>query len=256
MCVFLPSPDQIPSQQLHIFVEMSYIRMKMKVNTTMVSTIGDVLNLFVHKEWDQFDTFILSRPTLFQNISIAVSLNSQLNGMTLLHAAVRFSPPLDVIYKMIELCPYMVAVQDCLGRTALHVATGSGASPKIVALIANAHPPACDVQDRDGKTPLHFACDCSCVLFEDDGYICINSSKQQLYSESIVALLSHSLRATTLKDFENMIPLQHAILSKASSETIRMISDHMICFSDHMDGDRPRKKVRMISLDEGGGICH
>lgn len=150
----------------------------------------------------------------------------------------------------------MTAATDSLGRTPLHVAAGSGASPTLTALIAHAHPPACDVQDKDGKTPLHFACDCSCVLFDDEGNNKnMNFTKQVLHHESIAALLSYSVRAVTLRDFEEMIPLQHAVLSRASFRTIRLIVDHMKCCSgqiimDDVMDSRPRKKARRITFDE------
>eukprot|EP00984_Skeletonema_dohrnii_P035643 scaffold35653_cov189-Skeletonema_dohrnii-CCMP3373.AAC.2 len=144
--------------------------------------------------------------------------------MTILHAAVRYNPPLDVIAQMIRLCPHMTAAMDCLGRTPLHVAAGSGASPELIAMIAHAYPPACDVQDRDGKTLLHFACDSSCSLFEDD-----------------------EVRAATFQDYENMIPLQHAILSQASFRTVRLIGDAMKYFSSQqIFRERPCKKARRM----------
>eukprot|EP00573_Skeletonema_grethae_P003766 CAMPEP_0201697330 /NCGR_PEP_ID=MMETSP0578-20130828/10778_1 /ASSEMBLY_ACC=CAM_ASM_000663 /TAXON_ID=267565 /ORGANISM="Skeletonema grethea, Strain CCMP 1804" /LENGTH=180 /DNA_ID=CAMNT_0048183479 /DNA_START=129 /DNA_END=671 /DNA_ORIENTATION=+ len=168
---------------------------------------------------------------------------SEFNGMTLLHAAVRYNPPSDIIAQMLHLCPHMTAATDCLDRTPLHVATGSGANPKVIAMIAHAYPPACDIQDRDGKTPLHFACDGSCSLFEDD--VEITSSKQVLNHESVHALLLYSVRAATFQDCEQMIPLQHAILSHASFKTVRLIGDAMKYFSSQQTfKERPCKRAR------------
>lgn len=50
-----------------------------------------------------------------------------------------------------------------LGRTPLHIAAGSRTSPSLIKLLAYAHPAACDDTDNYGKTPLHYACDNSCV---------------------------------------------------------------------------------------------
>ena len=88
--------------------------------------------------------------------------------MILLHAIVRCDPPLDIVGQMIEICPDMPAALDCLDRTPLHVAAGSNASASLLMILAHACPSACDFQDIEGKTPLHFACDSSCVLFEED----------------------------------------------------------------------------------------
>ena len=110
-------------------------------------------------------------------------------------------------------------------------------------MIAHAYPPACEIQDRDGKTPLHFACDGSCSLFEDDGEI--TSSKQVLNHESVHALLLYSVRAATFQDCEQMIPLQLAILSHASFKTVRLIGDAMKYFSSQQTfRERPCKRAK------------
>ena len=57
---------------------------------------------------------------------------------------------------------------DCCNWTPLHVAVGTHESLSIVQLLANACPEACAVQDLDGRTPLHLACDRSCQLFKGD----------------------------------------------------------------------------------------
>ena len=152
--------------------------------------------------------------------------------MTLLHAALRFNPPLDIAAQMIRICPYLPAATDCLKRTPLHVAAGCKASASLIKLIARAHPAACVVQDEEGKTPLHFACDSSCVLFEDQNDAAVddendastsNQEQEPPNHKSIVALLSISLHATTLEDEEEMSPLEHAIMSNASLNTVKLL---------------------------------
>jgi ankyrin repeat protein len=118
----------------------------------------------------------------------------------------------------------MTAAKDCLDRTPLHVAAGSKASASLLKLLADACPAACDVQDEEGKTPLHFACDSSCVLFEEDHDNHGNgTSKPPPNHEAVAALLSYSIHAATLKDDEDMTPLEHAIMSQASSQTVELL---------------------------------
>lgn len=140
--------------------------------------------------------------------------------MTLLHAAIRYNSPLDIIIDIIKLCPDMPAATDCLGRTPLHVAAGSKASASLLTILANACPEACIFQDEEGKTPLHFLCDSSCVLFEGDNR---NGSKQAPDYEAVVALLSYSIHPTALEDDEEMSPLEHAIMSGASLKTVKLL---------------------------------
>ncbi|KAK1734238.1 hypothetical protein QTG54_015005 [Skeletonema marinoi] len=189
----------------------------------MFISICDVLQLLVLQDWETLRSTVLSDPTLFRNIASTISACSELNGMTLLHAAVRFNPPLDMVAQMIRLCPQMTAATDCLGRTALHVAAGSNASASLIKLIALACPAACEVQDEEGKTPLHFACDSSCVLFEDHNDDENDASNQPPNHDSIRALLSYSIHAATLEDDEEMTPLEHVIMSDASLKTVKLL---------------------------------
>eukprot|EP00984_Skeletonema_dohrnii_P030798 scaffold22583_cov79-Skeletonema_dohrnii-CCMP3373.AAC.1 len=194
----------------------------------MFTSIYDVLQLLALQDWETLRSTVLSDPTLFRNITNTISACSELNGMTLLHATVRFNPPLDMVAQMIRLCPLMTAATDCLGRTPLHVAAGSKASASLIKLIALACPAACDVQDGEGKTPLHFACDSSCVLFcedhnRNDDENDASTSNQPPNHESIRALLSYSIHAATLEDDEEMTPLEHAIMSDASLKTVKLL---------------------------------
>ena len=135
--------------------------------------------------------------------------------MTLLHAAVKCNPPLELVLDMIEICPELTAARDCLGRTPLHVAAGSGAAPSLIKILVHVYPAACDVQDADGKTPLHFACDSSCVLFADDTKKESSTPKSPCH-DVICALLSGSLAAATIEDADEMNPIENAIMSSAS----------------------------------------
>jgi hypothetical protein len=185
--------------------------------------IGDVLQIIASHEWEFFRSVVLSRPTFFRNLANAVSSCSDLCGMTLLHAAVRYNAPIDIIVEMIRLCPDMPAAKDCLGRTPLHVAAGSKASPSLIGTLAHAYPAACDAQEVDGKTPLHFVCDSSCVLFEEDHDECDTPSKQRPNHKAVLMLLSYSIHAATIEDNEEMSPLEHAIMSDASLKTVKLL---------------------------------
>jgi ankyrin repeat protein len=144
--------------------------------------------------------------------------------MTLLHAVARYDPPLTIVAKMIEICPELPSAVDCLDRTPLHIAAGQGASPALIKLIALACPAACDAQDEDGKTPLHLACDSSCELFvEDDANNNKPTSRRTPNHDSIRALLSESLHAATIEDLDEMSPLEYAIVSNASIQTVKML---------------------------------
>eukprot|EP00985_Skeletonema_marinoi_P027936 scaffold23581_cov73-Skeletonema_marinoi.AAC.1 len=109
----------------------------------LFTSIYASLQLISSQDWETFRSAILSRPALFRKLSNQVSSCSQLHGMTLLHAAVRYNSPLDVIVEIIRVCPDMPAAKDCLGRTPLHVAAGLKASASLLTILAHACPAAC-----------------------------------------------------------------------------------------------------------------
>jgi hypothetical protein len=172
----------------------------------MFNSIGDILELITRKDWESFRSNVLSSPAVFRNLAGAVEACSALNGMTLLHAVARCSPPLDIVAQMVAICPYMPSSKDCLDRTPLHVAAGSKASASLIELLARANP--------------------ACVLFEEDIFN-EGSPRQPPNHEAIAALLSYSFHAAILKDDVNMIPLDHAIRSNASSSTVKLLRSAM-----------------------------
>ena len=194
----------------------------MSSSNVLLQSVAVLLELIEAKDWRMFKFATLSSPSYFQGLNNAIAKCSKLNGMTLLHAAVRFNPPLDVVAQMIEICPDLPAAKDCLDRTPLHVAAGSKATPELLKLLAHAYPAACDIQDTDGKTPLHFACDSSCELFEEDKKNRLKAVTPPSYT-AIRALLSVSLRAATTEDDDEMNPLEFAIMSDASLKTVKLL---------------------------------
>lgn len=183
--------------------------------------VNEVLQILVSRDWKTLSA-ILTKPALFRHVACAVSSRSEFNGMTLLHAVVRCNPPLDIVAQIIHLCPDMLSTKDCLQRTPLHVAAGSSnTSALLLKLLAHACPGACEVQDVEGKTPLHFACDSTCVLFQEDHDR--DSTSQPPNHVAIATLLSYSIHATTIEDDEEMSPLEHAIMSDASIETVKLL---------------------------------
>jgi ankyrin repeat protein len=164
--------------------------------------------------------------------------------MTILHTAVRYEPPLAIVAKMINVCPELLSAKDCLGRTPLHVAAGLKVSPLLIKLIAHAYPAACYTVDEDGKTPLHLACDSSCELFEEDG----EDNPTPLMPpnhNSIQALLSESPKAVTIEDFDEINPIEYAIMSNASLKTVKLLQfSSSMClqrgyYSEPNENERP-----------------
>ncbi len=193
-------------------------------SSEVLQLVASLLDSIHRQDWQTFRSAVLSNPAYFKAVTKTIASCPELNGMTLLHAVARHNPPLDIVAKMISTCPKLPAARDCLNRTPLHVAAGSGASSKLIKLIAYACPASCEAQDEDGKTPLHYACDTSCELFEED-FVSKQQSRtpRQVCHDSIKALLSESLHAATIEDVDEMNPLEYAIMSDAHLNTVKML---------------------------------
>ena len=221
----------------------------------MMNSIIVLLELIVKGEWELFLSTALSNPGTFRAIANSIRNSAEFNGMTLLHGVVRYNPPLDVVDKMIDLCPDQLAAKDCLGRTPLHVAAGSSAEPRLIKLLAHAYPASCDAADEDGKTPLHFACDTSCQLFEDDG--ANRSMPREVCHETVRALLSESLHAATIEDLDEMNALEYAILSDAELRTVKLLQKASSKTLESRSTPTPAPELlRRVSEPNEKDLCH
>jgi ankyrin repeat protein len=185
----------------------------------VMSYLSFLLCLIETQDWIKFEEVALSNPKTFQLISQSISQCEEFNGMTLLHACVRYNPPPKLLKSMIETYPPALMAEDCLGRTPLHVAAGCGVDLWNIKLLTVNYPQACNIQDEDGRTPLHFACDTSCELFEDAE--CEPRSPPSL--DVIRVLLAGSLDAVTLEDEDEMNAVEYAIVSDAPIEVVKLL---------------------------------
>jgi ankyrin repeat protein len=187
--------------------------------STAASSLMLLLQLIEAKDWQKLNSIFLLNPEKFRSMSSMInSKSSSFNGMTLLHATCRFNPPSKIVRRMIELCPDDVKAVDCLNRTPLHVAAGTGASFNVVDALLDAYPQACDTQDDDGRTPLHLACDRSCILFEGS----VNSNDAPNY-DIVSNLISASPSSVTLEDDDEMTALEYALMSSGELNVVRML---------------------------------
>merc|ERR1712087_558808 len=120
--------------------------------------------------------------------------------------------------KVIQICPNLPMARDCLNRTPLHVAAGVGASLQVIKYLCLVYPDACEIQDEDGKTPLHCACDVDCKLFEEQ----LGRRELPTY-EVIHTLLSASVAPASMEDKGEMSPLEYAIFSKADLKVVKLL---------------------------------
>ncbi|KAL7426964.1 hypothetical protein ACHAXM_000651 [Skeletonema potamos] len=183
----------------------------------LMSYVAIVLELIHTQNWAKFEK-VTSQPKLFKIISEYIQKCDEFNGMTLLHAVVKSKPPLHILDAMIHAHSDSLRGQDCVGRTPLHVACGTGADAKIIRRLVKAFPQACDLKDEDGRLPLHLACDTDCVLFEGD-----QTPRAPPSVDVVKALLAGSLRSVLVEDDDEMSPIEYAIIADASIDVVKLL---------------------------------
>ncbi|KAL3787854.1 hypothetical protein HJC23_000396 [Cyclotella cryptica] len=189
------------------------------LNERTLSYLTLILNTIESKDWKSLYQIGLSKPSTFKALARIISTTDEFNGMTFLHAVVRHDPPLCIVTEIMKICPGDVRARDCLNRTPLHVACGVGANVKTIRCLAAAFPQACNIQDEDGRTPLHFYCDIECQLFEgDDGKM-----REPPSYEAVYCLLSASIASVGLEDADGMSPLEYAICSDANAKVVKLL---------------------------------
>lgn len=183
----------------------------------IVNYVAIVLDLIHCQEWTELGK-VLSQQKLLKVISEHIQKCDEYNGMTLLHAVVRYNPPMHILDAIILAHGDALGGQDCVGRTPLHVACGSGAHYQIITRLVIAFPRACDLQDEDGRLPLHLACDTECALFEGDV-----TPRAPPHIDVVKVLLSGSLQAVLVEDKDEMNPIEYAIISNLSMRIVRLL---------------------------------
>jgi len=190
-----------------------------QLNYEEIQYLTLLLGIIEAQNWQALGYAILNNPAVFQSFSRTITRSSELNGMTFLHACVRHNPPHHIVKILLALVPEAPSCVDCLQRTPLHVAAGTRARLPVIELLAEAYPTACGIRDKDGKTPLHLACDASCELFEGDA----RSVREPPCYEVIQTLLQASPSSVPVEDHEGMSALEYAIFSDASMSVVKLL---------------------------------
>ncbi len=99
------------------------------------------------------------KAVLFEESSVTSS-SEKVNIENVLHDICRYNPPLDVMETLLVSLRHRrgaTSGTDDTGRTPLHVASASGASPDVIDALIRADPRPASEGDKDGRSPLHIA---------------------------------------------------------------------------------------------------
>ena len=214
------------------------------LNSEEVSYLSLLLSIIASQNWQAFAHSILHDPAVFRSFCSNLHKSSDLNGMTILHAAVRHNPPKTIIKLLLKFTPDAPSCVDCLGRTPLHIASGTRAEITTIQLLSSHYPSACIVQDEDGKTPLHLACDSTCELFEGDA---ATQERSPPSLDVIKTLISSYPTSVLLEDQDDMSALEHAIFSNAPIKVVKVLQYATRKMSQK---NKTTKRQRRVSQDD------
>ena len=81
-----------------------------------------------------------------------------------------------------------------------------------------AYPEACKIQDNNGRTPLHFACDVDYRLFEGE-----LDRRGRPSFEVVHTLLSAPIAPASMEDDDDISPLEYAIFNNADIRVVKLL---------------------------------
>jgi ankyrin repeat protein len=166
-----------------------------------------------------------------------------------LHACVRFNPPLHIVQVLIELLPESTSFVDCMNRTPLHIAAGTRADLSTIQLLVNASPFSCSIRDVNGMTPLHLACDSTCEIYTGDEQDCTRDPPTY---DVVSMLLKIYPTAVTLEDEEGTSALEHAILSDAPINVVKLLQA-ITCQQNEM---KAQQEMKVLSFMKSRRVSH
>ncbi len=214
-----------------------------ELNTAAMSYLNLLLCSIEAKDWELFREVGIKKPQALRALADILATSSEFNGMTFLHAALRHNPPLSIVAGITKICPDTPSRRDCLNRTALHVAAGVGADVDVIKYLAMADPEACRVQDADGRTPLHFACDIDCQLFEGE-----ERKRDPPSYEMVQTLVCANFSSAAIEDADEMSPLEYAIFSHADIRVVKLLQKAAQKHVKNLDASRKEKQNKSQSI--------
>ena len=213
-----------------------------KLTAKDVSQLTLLLSVINNSDWKALAYLIYKNPTKLQALCRKLVRCPELNGMSILHATLRHNPPETIVNALIKLVPEAPQCVDCLGRLPLHICTGTRTDLASIQLLVTAYPQGCCVQDIDGKTPLHMACDTQCKLFEQDDDVETELSPPSL--EVVKTLIKTKPCCVQLEDQDGMSALEHSIFSGSDIKVVKLLQNET------------RKQCQISSSMEGLIDCH
>ena len=172
------------------------------------------------QEWD-FANRLLKDATKYKR---SLRTSDTIASDFIIHHACRMNAPLLTIVRLSAMYPMNLNTADDDGRYPLHLAVASGCTPDVIRFFVRNNPSSAEVQDKFGKTPLHYAGECYAENFIRNrlGFPDFNEvhSNTFLVVEMLVDVAPQS---TNLEDEDEMNPIEYALVSATNIKTIKVM---------------------------------
>lgn len=152
------------------------------------------------------------------------------NDQNILECICMHHPPLNIIEEVIKKVPSAGQLRNNKNQFPIHIAAKYGALPEVIQLLADKFSPALSVQDCDGRTPLHLACKYNSANYKipicEDGLHMMRFKKEDI-ARSIQTIANKCPGITNLEDKDGCTALEYALQANVCLTTFKCIVRQM-----------------------------
>lgn len=173
--------------------------------------------LIGHQNWDLIDD-VLTDATQFSATDCITPED------LIIHYACQYNAPLRTIVRLsTRLLSSLNAIDDD-GRYPIHVAVLSGCMPDVIRFFLRVSPATASVQDKFGKTPMHYAAEC---YAENYLYNYVEAEDAEAAHDNarlvVEMLIAAAPQSVNVEDEDGMNPIELAVINSAHIKVVKMM---------------------------------
>lgn len=150
---------------------------------------------------------------------IEIDENGAINEENILHFALSFHAPLQVVILLSNRYPLCLNKPDLSGKFCTHVAAKYSAHPDVMAFIISKNPAAAGCPDNKGKCPIHYIAE----FYVKHGSLHHKECVDELMLDTVRLLRQAAPQSFNLEDQEERNPIEYAIENDADIRVIKMM---------------------------------
>lgn len=183
---------------------------------------ANLIGLIKQRKWQEVDN-VLEYTKNLDDVGGGVPCDNEKCEVvhSLLHFTLKYHPPVSTVKLLVGLNTKAVFEPDCMRRYPLHIAAMHGASAFVITYIVSLYPEAAEVQDVNGKTPLHLAfCD---YRWKSQSGIEEGLEIRKSMRKIVQCLCNAAPESVVLEDEKGVSAIESAIEEEADMRVIRSL---------------------------------